>query len=110
MPKRQTVAEILAEQEICRNTILEVEQAEDPTEADLQRSDEALTRFEDLEVARAEAVEREDRLEVVRNASFSATNACSSRPRLTFGSSICSALPLNRRSICSRRSSLSFQN
>lgn len=74
MPKRRTVVEIESAQEICRNTILEVQDLEEPTDADLTRSDAALAEFEELEVLRAEAVEYEDRIEVVRNASLAAAN------------------------------------
>jgi HK97 family phage major capsid protein len=72
--KRKTSADLSAEMEIQRAVIDEVAELEDPTDEDLARSDEALDAFEALEVERTAAIEREDRLEAVRNADLAEDN------------------------------------
>jgi HK97 family phage major capsid protein len=66
MPRRRNASAIAADIEIQRGIVLEVADLEDPSDTDLERQDTALAAIPDLEVERAEAIEREDEIERVR--------------------------------------------
>lgn len=68
MPRRRKSAEIEADLEVARATVLEVAGLEDPSDDDITRSDTALDSVEALETELADAVEYEDRIEAVRSA------------------------------------------
>lgn len=72
MAKRKTSQQLATEQEAQRAIVLEVAELEEPTDADIARSDAALELFENLDVERVDALEYEDRLEVVRSADLAA--------------------------------------
>lgn len=66
MAKRRTSADIAEEIQRHRSVVIEVADMDDPSEEDLQRQEVARTAIPDLEVERAEAVEREADIERVR--------------------------------------------
>lgn len=66
MPKRRNSADVLADIERHRGTVLEVADLEDPSDEDIARQDAALALIPDLEVERAESIEREDEIQRLR--------------------------------------------
>lgn len=67
MGKRRKSTEIFQEIERHRSVVLEVAELDDPSDEDIARQDEALTAIPDLEVERAEAIEREDEIQRLRD-------------------------------------------
>jgi len=82
MARKRKSTEIEADLEIRRSAILEVEDAEDPSDEELTRAETALAEIPDLEVERAAAIEREDEIERLRGLSFTegATEPGDQRP------------------------------
>lgn len=74
MAVRRTVAQISEDLEVLRSTVLEVADMATPTEDDIARSDTALEEFETLQSELADAQAYEDRLAVVRSASYRLEN------------------------------------
>jgi HK97 family phage major capsid protein len=68
MAKRRKTTDIAKDLEIQRATIVEVEDLDDPSDDDLERSRVALDEFETLQNEYAEAQDYEDRVEAVRSA------------------------------------------
>lgn len=66
--RRRASADIQADLDVQRATVLEVADMEDPTDDDVTRSNGALDLVEALEVELADAIEHEDRVEAVRSA------------------------------------------
>lgn len=65
MPKRRST-DVQADLDILRSTILEVEDADDPTDEELERAEAALSEVPDLEAELARSIEREDEIERLR--------------------------------------------
>lgn len=66
MPKRRKSQDILADLEIRRNAVLEVEDADDPSDDELTRAETALEEIPDLEAELARSIEHEDEIERLR--------------------------------------------
>jgi HK97 family phage major capsid protein len=75
VPKRRKSTEIELDLTEIQRSVTEVAELDDPTEEDIARSDAALDSFETLQQELAEAVAYEERVEVVRSASFLETAA-----------------------------------
>lgn len=71
MAKRRKSADIAAELEIHRSTVLEVRDIEDPTDEDIERSETAVSSFADLQNELAEAVAYEDSVAEIERADLS---------------------------------------
>lgn len=68
MPRRK-LTDIVKDVEIQRGIVLEVQEMDDPSDADIERQDAALDLIPDLEVERANAQEREDEIQRLREQS-----------------------------------------
>lgn len=66
MPRLRKSADIQADLDVLRSTILEVEDADDPADEDLERAETALSEVPDLEAELARSIEREDEIERLR--------------------------------------------
>lgn len=67
MAKRRNSSVVLADIEIQRGIVLEVADAEDPSDADLVRQTAAIALVTELEVERAAAIEHEDEIQRLRD-------------------------------------------